>query len=269
MNTSNTTLTSRSGPEALANAPLAPSLLILPTGSTTSKCRVKTSDGEACAGSLGVRGLLTGVTSTRTEATPDFITSALNSLREAGVKRAHIFIDTEGELLETALKAGFEPREGESLYQIELSERPIIPSANLQPYVLRDGTAEDLIRLGLRLAEIPELAFESWELPLLFANIDKHDRFFKVVDLHGEIVGISVGGSSGTNGTISHTWVAREHRGHGLGHALSDASLAALYDGGARDIHLMTVAGNTKANYFWEHRGFVQATTVQFLEIDL
>lgn len=88
------------------------------------------------------------------------------------------------------LKIGFEPREGETLYQIELSERPIIPNANLYPYVLRDGTAEDLIRLGLRLAEIPELAFESWELPLLFANIDKHDRFFKVVDLHGEIVGI-------------------------------------------------------------------------------
>jgi GNAT superfamily N-acetyltransferase len=206
---------------------------------------------------------------TRTEATPALITFALDSLRAEGVKRAHIFVGAEGGLLEAAMQAGFEPREGESLYQIQLSERPIIPNANLYPYVLRDGTADDLIRLGLRLAEIPELAFESWELPLLFSNIDKHDRFFKVIDLHGEIVGISVGGSSGPNGTISHTWVAKEHRGHGLGHALSDASLAALYDGGAQNIHLMTVAGNAKANLFWEHRGFVQATDVQFLEIDL
>lgn len=60
-----------------------------------------------------------------------------------------------------------------------------------------------------------------------------------------------------------------EHGQHGLGHALSDCSLVALYDGGAHAIHLMTVAGNTKANQFWEHQWFVRAADVQFLEFDL
>lgn len=235
----------------------------------SSSYTVITSDGEAQVGSLGVRGVLMSVAPARNEATSNLIALAIDSLRTEGVKRAHIFVENEGDLQRAALEAGFAPRHGESLYQLNLTDRPTTSFTDLFPYVLRDGTPEDLIRLGLRLAQIPELAFESWELPLLFANIDKHDRFFKVVDLNGHIVGISVGGSSGTCGTISHTWVAKEHRLHGLGHALSDASLVALYDGGARDIHLMTVAENTKANQFWEYQGFVRATDVQFLEIDL
>ena len=240
----------------------------LPECSTSSTYSVSTSEGAALAGSLGVRGLLMSVEATHHEKAPNLITLALNSLRQDGVKRVHIFVDNE-ESHEAALRSGFEPREGESLYQLSLTERPSPLNTNLYPYVLRDGTAEDLVRLGLQLADIPELAFESWELPLMFTNIGKSDRFFKVVEVDGHIVGISVGGSANSRGTISHTWVAQEHRGHGLGNALSDASLLALYDSGARDIHLMTVAGNTTANRFWEHQGFERATIVQFLEIDL
>lgn len=241
----------------------------LPARPATSSYKVTMTEGEALAGSLGVRGLIMTVASTQNEATPRIISLALDSLRRDGVKRAHIFVETEGENKDAALRAGFEAREGESLYKLTLKDRPTTPRMDIAPYTLRDGTVEDLVRLGLRLADIPELAFESWELPLLFANIEKHDRFFKIVELNGQIVGVSVGGSSDTRGSISHTWVAKEHRHHGLGHALSDSSLLALYDGGARDIHLMTVAGNTKANHFWELQGFVRATDVQFLEIDL
>jgi ribosomal protein S18 acetylase RimI-like enzyme len=54
-----------------------------------------------------------------------------------------------------------------------------------------------------------------------------------------------------------------------LGHALSDSSLAALYEAGARIVHLMTTPGNVVAERFWERQGFTRQTFKYFVEMDI
>lgn len=223
----------------------------------------------AVASSLGVRGLIEDVQTTDPRDGIVAIKGALSTLRAHGIRRAHIFVQEENHLRDAALAAGFQPRPGETLFERAIAERPRTSIVNAQPFLLRNGTPEDLISLVKRVPEMPELAFEQWEFPVIFSNLQRHDRFFKVMELDGHIVGGSIGGASGTRGTISHLWVDREHRKHGLGHLLSDASLQALYDMGARHAHLMTVTGNAGANTFWQHQGFQEARETEFLEIDI
>jgi GNAT superfamily N-acetyltransferase len=223
----------------------------------------------AVAGSLGVRGLIEDVQTKDRRDGSLAIKEALSTLRQHGIRRAHIFVQEDDHLRDAALAAGFQTRPGETLFQRAITERPHTSHINTYPFLLRNGTPEDLISLVKRVPEMPELAFEQWEFPVIFSNLEKHDRFFKVLELDGHIVGGSIGGASGIRGTISHLWVDREHRKHGLGHLLSDASLQALYDMGARHAHLMTVSGNVGADTFWRHQGFQEATETEFLEIDI
>lgn len=221
------------------------------------------------ASSLGVRGLIDHVQTNDPRDGGFAIKGALATLRTHGIRRAHIFVHEENKLRDAALAAGFQPRPGETLFHKAIAERPQTSLVNTYPFLLRNGTPEDLISLVKRVPEMPELAFEQWEFPVIFANLHKHDRYFKVMELDGHLIGGSIGGASDIRGTISHLWVDREHRQHGLGHALSDASLQALYDMGARHVHLMTVTGNAAANTFWQHQGFQEATGTEFLEIDI
>ncbi len=146
---------------------------------------------------------------------------------------------------------------------------PSSPHPLPESFTLRNGRLEDLLTISNELTHVPELAFQGWEKLLIGRELDRSDRFFKVIEHDGAIVGISVGGSHGQRGTISHTWVAPEHRNHRLGKALSDSSLSALFEGGARVVHLMTTPANVSAERFWERQGFSRENVTYFLELDI
>lgn len=231
--------------------------------------RLTTQNGGATSGSFGVRGFISEVHGRDHLEKVHLLARSLEALKEGGARRVHMIIQAGGDLESVAKSAGFKTCPGEALFQRLLDTKPE-PAEALSPgYILRDGTLLDLFTISTKLTHIPELAFQSWEMLLIGRQLGRHDRFFKVIEHHKEIVGVSIGGSCGDRGTISHTWVAPEHRNHKLGRALSEASLTSLHDGGARIVHLMTTPGNDMAARFWERQGFVRETLHQFLEIDL
>jgi ribosomal protein S18 acetylase RimI-like enzyme len=231
--------------------------------------RLTTRAGFAAAGSLGVRGFILDVRGAHHEDRVQALREALQSLREQGVRRVHTILDP-GDTLEMAARdVGFGPCPGETLFQREVACPPTATRSLPESFTLRDGTLEDLLKISNELTHVPELAFHGWEKLLIGRELARSDRFFKVIEHEGSIVGISVGGSHGERGTISHTWVAPEHRNHRLGRALSDSSLSALYEGGARVVHLMTTPGNDSAERFWERQGFSRKHTTFFLELDI
>ena len=221
------------------------------------------------SGSLGVRGLILEVYGGSHEARVLFLGEALKQLRDSGTRRVHIISSPHDDAYQAALSAGFARCPGETLFRRVLDERPVIRNDCPPGYSLRDGTLRDLLLIQSELAHVPEVAFQGWENILIARGIGEKNRFFKVIEHDDTIVGVSIGGSSRERGTISHTWVAEGHRNHKLGQILSDASVEALYDGGARRIHLMTVPHNVAAERFWEKQGFVRETNVAFLEIDI
>jgi ribosomal protein S18 acetylase RimI-like enzyme len=225
--------------------------------------------GFVDAGSLGVRGLILDVRGQYHEDRVNLLGEALKELRGGGTRRVHIIGSLDDEACQAALAAGFAACPGESLFRRDLDERPIIRSVCPAGYALRDGTLRDLLLIQSDLAHVHEVAFQGWENLLIAQGMGKANRFFKVIEHDDTIVGVSIGGSFRERGTISHTWVAEGHRNHKLGRILSDASAQALYDGGARCIHLMTVPHNVAAERFWEKQGFVRQVDVSFLEMDI
>lgn len=221
------------------------------------------------AGSLGVRGLILDVCGDSHEARVRFLGQALKELRDSGTRRVHIIGSPDDDAYQAALSSGFAPCPGETLFVRRLEERPEIRNSCPAGYSLRDGTLRDLLLIQSELAHVPEVAFQGWENLLIARGIGEVNRFFKVIEHDDTIVGVSIGGSCGERGTISHTWVAEGHRNHKLGQILSDASSCALYHGGARSIHLMTVPNNVAAERFWEKQGFVREADLTFLEIDI
>lgn len=239
------------------------------SGLEDSFLRLAARAGFASAGSLGVRGFISEVHGSHHEARVHAIQDALQALREEGVRRVHAILEPGEDLESAAVAVGFGPCPGETLFQKDLacppSSAPSVPAS----FTLRDGTLEDLLRISNDLTHIPELAFHGWEKLLIGQQLDRTDRFLKVIEHRGGIVGISIGGSHGERGTISHTWVAPEHRNHRLGQALSDSSLSALYEAGARIVHLMTTPSNLSAERFWERQGFSRERSTYFLEMDI
>lgn len=234
-------------------------------------------------GSLGVRGLIRDVHGHSFAEVVTDLTQALGSLASQGLRRAHLFLPCESNrdsrvslLRSAAEECGFHDCPGEKLFIRVLDARPSQTTPMPEGYQLRDGTRKDILTIGLALTHVRELAFESWEFPLISDSVGRPDRFFKVIERCGELVGVSIGGSHGERGTITHTWVHPDHRWSPsspthprLGKWLSDESLAALYDGGARTIHVMTVDGNAGADRFWIRQGFELEKEGSFLEIDL
>lgn len=225
--------------------------------------------GTVEAGSLGVRGLITAVDGDTLEGRVELLKRSLEELREGGSRRVHIITQPSKETYLAAQEAGFRPCPGESLFERVLDERPTIRTECPPGFLMRDGSLRDLLTIQNELSHVKEVAFQGWEILLIERHRGQPNRFFKVIERNNEIVGVSIGGSHENRGTITHTWVAEQHRNHKLGQTLSDASLQALYDGGARVAHLMTTANNTLAERFWERQGFVREANHTFLEIDL
>lgn len=229
----------------------------------------------ARAGSLGVRGLIeirlgesAELVATEDAVNP-FIEPTIRQLREEGVRRLHLIFPPDRSLEEIALRHGFIKPAGEFLHERILGSEslaaPILPHG----YSLRSGVQADIWRLNGLIAAYGELAFMGWEPPLVAQGIGNPNRFFKVLELEGQIVGLSIGGSVGDRGTISHLWVHPEHQKRDLGTALSNASLQALSSAGATRIYLITVQGNEGARAFWAKQGFTVSTTNIFYEQDL
>jgi ribosomal protein S18 acetylase RimI-like enzyme len=225
--------------------------------------------GAVEAGSLGVRGFVSEVHGETHEGRVEVLTRALEELKLGAARRVHIMAQPGSEKYEAAYAAGFRACPGESLFQRILEERPTIRQECPHGFIMRDGTVKDLLNIQTQLSHVKEVAFQGWEILLIERQRGQANRFFKVIEYNSAIVGVSIGGSHENRGTITHTWVAEEHRNHKLGQTLSDASLQALYDGGARIAHLMTTANNVLAEKFWERQGFVRETHHKFLEIDL
>ena len=232
----------------------------------------------AHSASLGVRGLIWDIGGIDLEARVLGISQALQKLSDLHVRRVHILLspsEVNSVVEEAAVQAGFKRRDGETLFIRDLTAG-VEPSAVVSDgYEIRNGEARDLIKIGLELQKQPELAFENWEYPLVTDCIARPQCFFKVIEHNQEIVGISIGGAFDDVGTISHTWVHPEHRWRSdsatqprLGRLLSAESLQALYESGARRVHLMTTLGNTSAEMFWKKQGFV-VSEGGFLEIDI
>jgi ribosomal protein S18 acetylase RimI-like enzyme len=238
-------------------------------GLEDSFLRLAARAGFASAGSLGVRGFISEVHGSHHEERVHAIQEALQDLRDQGVRRVHTILEPGEELESAAVAVGFGPCPGETLFQRDLESPPRPAGAVPATFTLRDGTLEDLLKISNDLTHIPELAFHGWEKLLIGQQLDRPDRFFKVIEHTGAIVGISIGGCHGERGTISHTWVAPEHRNHKLGHALSESSLSALYEAGARIVHLMTTPANVSAERFWERQGFSRESSTYFLEMDI
>jgi GNAT superfamily N-acetyltransferase len=230
---------------------------------------------EAACHNLGVRGLIKlppydGFNAE--SAQQKIIAGLLASLAQQKVRRVHAIV-ADGSAACRSLKSfGFIHPEGESLYTRTLSKAPSASPDLPTGYVLRDGQPIDLFFMQKVLAEIDDsahrdLAIQSWEYALIADGAHQKAFCFKVIECEGHPVGISIGGASGQHGTISHTWVHQSHRQNKLGHALSEATLRCLWDSGARDVHLMIVAGNDGAARFWEKQGFANSPNI-FLEID-
>lgn len=228
--------------------------------------------------SLGVRGLIWNIRGVDLEARVRGISEAVKRLSDLHVRRVHILLspsEISSIVEEAAFQAGFMKRVGETLFVRDLTVREAPSAIVPNGYVIRDGEARDLLKIGLELQNQPELAFESWEYPLVADCIKSSRCFFKVVEHDDEVVGISIGGAFEDIGTISHTWVHPEHRWRAnsanqprLGRLLSEESLRALYESGARRVHLMTTSSNTPAEAFWKKQGFVPAEG-GFLELDI
>ncbi len=218
---------------------------------------------------MGVRGLISEVRGRTHEETVRLLGEGVQSLRADGVRRAHILVDPADLLARAAEEVGFRYCPGETLLRRELDDLPEPARGCSNTLSVRDGDAEDLARIGLTLSKVSTLEFKGWELLLIRQELRRPDRFFKVLEANGDIVGASIGGSFGEQGTISHTWVAPSSRNQGFGEALSTASLEALYAAGARNVYLMTTSGNDRATRFWQRQGFQERADVSFMEIDL
>ncbi len=220
-------------------------------------------------GSLGVRGLIDGHSATSPAEQSIALEAALDALRADGVRRAHILVPGSSRLGAIAEIHGFHVCPGESLYTRALPDAPEEVGVTNAAATLRSGSLDDLIRIGIGLSAVPELAFEPWEIPLVARDIGADRRVFKVVTVDGAIAGAAIGGTLGDVGTISHLWIAPEYRHLHLGAALCAETLSALHAAGARSVYLMTTAGNVGANRFWERQGFSQSASAYFMEIDL
>ena len=77
-----------------------------------------------------------------------------------------------------------------------------------------------------------------------------------VAEAEGRVVGAILSGHDGRRGYISHTAVAPDTRGQGVGRRLVQAALDALGAEGISKVALVAFARNAAGNAFWARMGF-------------
>lgn len=77
-----------------------------------------------------------------------------------------------------------------------------------------------------------------------------------VAIISNKIVGAILSGHDGRRGYIYHTAISVACRNRGIGNALLNSALAALYDEGISKVALVVFKNNKIGNMFWEHTGF-------------
>jgi ribosomal protein S18 acetylase RimI-like enzyme len=239
--------------------------------------------------SLGVRGVLSlsPISATENQNREELIRASdapdlkilaaegLALLREAGVRRVHHLCNRATESVRSELSGlGFAPSPGETLLVCDLTARqrvdlPLPPSS----YELRGASEADVESLRSLIASVPELAILDWEWDLVQKGLHTPSRQALMVEYNSAIVGALIGGHSechahGRQGTVSHLWVAPEHRHSGLGRCMTAHALTRFIAAEVREAHVMTTAGNEPANAFWRSMGFTPRPE-SFLEVDL
>jgi len=79
-----------------------------------------------------------------------------------------------------------------------------------------------------------------------------------VAEQEGEIVGVILSGHDGRRGFIYHLAVRLEERKQGIGTALVERSLEALYAEGIGKVALFVFKNNEIGNHFWAKCGFAE-----------
>jgi ribosomal protein S18 acetylase RimI-like enzyme len=72
----------------------------------------------------------------------------------------------------------------------------------------------------------------------------------------GHLVGAVLAGTDGRRGYLQHLAVAPSHRGQGVGRALAERAVEALWALGVAKCHLMLRQENAVARAFWGHLGW-------------
>ncbi len=80
----------------------------------------------------------------------------------------------------------------------------------------------------------------------------------------GALNGVILAGHDGRRGYIHHTAVEKSARGAGIGRALVDAALAALFAEGISKVALVVFQRNEIGNGFWERMGFSMRTDLNY-----
>ena len=136
-------------------------------GSLIHSFRLTTQHGGATSGSFGVRGFISEVHGRDHLEKVHLLDRSLEALKEGGVRRVHMIMQSGGELESVAKSAGFKPCPGESLFQRVLDTKPMPGEALYPGFTLRDGTLHDLFTISTKLTHVPELAFQGWEMLLI------------------------------------------------------------------------------------------------------
>lgn len=87
-------------------------------------------------------------------------------------------------------------------------------------------------------------------------EINSPDAHVLVAEVEGDIVGFVHGVWSDDEGHVMRVYVDPDERGAGIGTALLDAVVGALFEQGADSIRGMVLAENELGNEFYRSRGF-------------
>lgn len=225
--------------------------------------------GFVGASSYGLKGFISDVQAITREDQVRLIQIALKNLKEGAVQDVYMFAIPGSPLMDVAQRAGFTLRPEVTVYLRMLEAAPKPRPIPFPLYEIRDGKTEDLITIGTKLNGTQGLSLTGWELTMINHQLKRSDRVFKVLERQGEIVGLTIGGTSEKMGAFSHLWLAVGHRGHQIGQALCDVTLAALHKGGARTVHALIPNTETAAAKFFQKQGFHPESSLAVLDTTL
>lgn len=101
-----------------------------------------------------------------------------------------------------------------------------------------------------------EAAGDWYDEQSLRATIQRDNALVLVSSIDTEIVGFVHAYAGDDGGDLLRLYVAPGYRGRGVGTALLDRAVEALFDSGIENIRAMVLAANDQGRAFYESRGF-------------
>ena len=128
-------------------------------------------------------------------------------------------------------------------------------SAKRATHLIRRVTVSEAAQVrALVQAVVDEVYGGMWApAPLAIGDDDWTQGWISIVD--DEIVGVTLT----SHDVLDDLWVARGHRGRGIGAALLAVAEREIFDRGHRRARLNVIAANTGARRFYVHHGWSEA----------